>query len=270
MLPVSASAEGEGITNILLLGVDELIADTKDRGRTDTMILCSLNKKTGEINLAGFERAIEVVIPGHGQELLGYAYSVGGPELTAQLISEYFDVQIDGYVEMRYDGFIKAVDELGGIDVDLTIDEVYTLNGWNNPGWLTENSALTWTEVKVGMNHLDGYDTLMYCRLRAVDSDWRRMERQRRTLQILMDKTRDADLSTVNAVINAILPYVSTDLSRAEVAGLVLIAPRFAGCTFGQITIPVEGHKVTCNFDTEKIRLHDFLYGISEAETAPE
>ena len=141
-------AEGEvksskNIINVLLIGSDYRIPNTSDPGRADVTMLCSLNKKTGDIKLISFERGIMVEVPGVGTELLTHSFHYGGAELTTQLLRDYFLLDIAGYAHVDFDTFSQLVDAVGGVDIEITDAESYALG------------------VKPGWNHLDGKTALV-------------------------------------------------------------------------------------------------------------
>ena len=224
------------------------------------MMICSLDKDNGVMKLVSIERAIYVNIPDVGKETLTNAHHYGGPELVQQLIEDYFGIDLAGYVEIAFDGFIDIVDALGGIDIELTKLEALGLNGDFNELY-PENDALVWERVSEGWNHLQGHDTLMYCRMRAIDSDWHRIERQRNTIQALVDKTKTATLGQIVGMIKGVLNNTITNLPAREICALIACAGRFKGTTAEQLTVPVHSNPIVCDYAAESVRLHDFIYG---------
>ena len=257
--------ETHGIVNILLLGVDTLGDWIDDTGRSDCIMICSLNKDTGDIGLISIERAVYVEVPGVGKDLISHAHHYGGGELVQQLVSEYFNVDLTGYCEVNFQGFINAVDALGGIDVELTEYECWGFNGDQNDIF-PDNSALTMQKMYPGTNHLDGYDTLMYCRMRAIDSDWHRIERQRNAIQQLIDKAIDSSLEHIVGMVKAVMEYVETNLPASEICSLLACADKFSGTVARQLTVPVKTKPITCNFESESERIREFIYCPAELE----
>lgn len=255
---VSESSK-KGITNILLIGTDALMDGVKDQGRADCAIICSLNKSTGDIKLISIERAIYVNIPGVGREMYTNIHYYGGAELMQQMTEEYFGIDLDGYCEINYQGFINAIDALCGIDIVLTEPEETGLNGlWNE--LCPENSALTAHKMVEGLNHLDGYDALMYCRLRCIDSDWHRVERQRNLIQAVIDTAKDQTLEHNISAAKAVLEYVNTNLSALEICSLLACMNKFTGAVADQMTVPVKSNPIVCDYAAESQRIHDFIY----------
>ena len=250
----------KGIVNLLLIGTDALMDGVKDQGRADCAIICSLNKDTGAIKLISIERAIYVDIPGVGKDLITNAHYYGGAELMQEIVEQYFNIDLAGYCEINYQGFIDAIDAICGIDIVLTEPEETGLNGlWNE--LCPENSALAAHEMVEGLNHLDGYDALMYCRLRCIDSDWHRVERQRNLIQAVIDTAKTQTFEhNVNAI-KAVLDYVDTNLSAIQICSLLACVDKFTGTVADQMTVPVKTSPITCDYAAESERIHEFIYG---------
>lgn len=257
---IFVSEDASGIVNILLLGVDEISDKKETNTRSDCIMICSLNKNTGKVKLVSIERAIYVEIPDVGKDLLTYAHHYGGPDLVQQLIEEYFTIDLAGYIEVDYDGFTEIVDALGGVDVELTKMEMLCLNG-DLEEYYPENGAWAWEKMVEGMNHLTGHDTLMYCRLRAIDSDWHRVERQRTVIQLLADKAKNASLKQIVEMVRTVLSHTRTNLPVTEICSLLACTDRFKGAVADQMTVPVHSNPIVCDYPSERIRLHDFIYG---------
>ena len=151
------------------------------------------------------------------------------------------------------------VDLLGGIDVELSYKEASYLN----------SAGLG---LREGVNHLNGEAALAYARLRAIDSDWTRIKRQRTVIQACMNSIKGADVKTLNSLCDAILPYVQTNFTKLEILRLMAQLPNFLGVQFEQMTIPVEGTYggmtglqgrglFAVDFETNSQILREFLYG---------
>ena len=240
-------AQGEvktnkNIVNVLLIGSDYRIPNTSDPGRADVTMLCSLNKKTGDIKLISFERGIMMDVPGVGIELLTHSFHYGGAELTTQLLRDYFLLDIAGYAHVDFDSFSALVNAVGGVDIELTDAEAWALG------------------CRTGWNHMDGALALKYCRLRSIDSNWGRIARQRTTVQAILNQVKDMNLSELNSLAETILPLIHTDLSKAEITSILLNAPKFLGATAEQMVVPDHNNQ-NCDFQYETDRLRDFIYG---------
>ena len=171
-----------------------------ENGRSDSMILCSVDTGAKRVTLISFLRDIYLRIPGHGSNRLNAAYSWGGAELLKQTLQENFGVTADVTLEIDFEGFQNVIDQLGGVDIDLTDEEADHLN--NGHGW----------SLHAGVNHLDGQQALAYSRIRYLDSDFYRTERQRNVLTALLTTYGGAD-------------YVEFDLFGSfGILGLIFVA----------------------------------------------
>ena len=211
--------QGHDIVNILLVGQDRRAGET--RARSDSMILCTINKTAKTITLTSFMRDLYVQIPGYSDNRINVSYFLGGTTLLDQCIEKNFGVHIDGNVEVDFSGFQKVIDVLGGVDVELTSAEASYLNRRGN--WDVNNSSAGTWSLTEGVNHLTGEQALAYSRIRNVGGtgDFGRTDRQKIVLNALFQKVRTMSLSQMNSLLNQILPLVSTDLEQKDLLGLV-------------------------------------------------
>ena len=194
--------------NFLLVGRDW--HGEGENGRSDTMILCSVDTGTKTVKMVSFLRDIYLKIPGYGSSRLNAAYSWGGAELLKQTLKENFDVDVDVTLEIDFEGFKGLIDTLGGVDVALTESEAKYLN--NHYGW----------ELNGGMTHMDGEIALGYSRIRYLDSDFVRTERQRNVLTALLEKYRSASFATMLTVTDAFLDESTSDHTDEELLAYAL------------------------------------------------
>lgn len=246
LIPEGEGPHDAGVLNVLLIGTDFTVKGTQDPGRADATMLCSLNRRTGTLKLVSFERGIMINVPGAGWDLLTHTFHYGGAAFTTTVISECFGIPIDGYVHVDCQTFIDLVDIIGGVDIELTQAEIDNMEAWD--------------PLQEGWNHLSGYDTLQYCRLRRIDSDWQRIGRQRTAIQAILNAVKGKSLTELYSLANTILPMVNTSLSKSDITTVLLSAPRFLGKTAGQMAVP-DNNDQNCNFIHENERLLAYLYG---------
>lgn len=244
-------AEGEvysdnKIMNVLLIGSDRRIPNTRDRGRGDVTMLVSLNKETGDVKLISFERGIMVECPGVGIDLLTHSFSYGGAEVTTNIVADYFLLDIAGYAHVDFDTFSAIVDAIGGVDIELDEMEAWALK-----------------KPDAGVYHMDGADALAYCRLRKIDSNWGRIARQRKTVQAMIDRVSTMSLSEIDELSKVVLPLVHTNLTKSEIASLLFYVPKFLGAHAEQMAVP-DHNDQNCDFQYESERLRLFIYGEDE------
>ena len=250
----------KNIMNILLLGTDEKLAYTHDIGRSDCVMLVSLNHRTGDMKLISFERGIMVDVPpelaeGRTQDLLTHAYHWCGVDFMVETIEKLFDVPIDGYAQVDFYEFIDVIDAIGGIDMDIEYMEAIMMNH-GEP--VTTNAHML-----LGRNHLDGHDAMVYCRLRSPDDDWGRQERQRKTILAVMEKLKTLNLKEAVSLMDQIVPLVHTNLSASSCASIVLHAKRFLNGTIEQLQVPEKNQNpdgsISCNFPEQAERIRNFI-----------
>lgn len=237
------------VVNVLLIGSDMRIPHTDDIGRGDVTMLCSLNKKTGAVKLASFERGTGVPWEGHEWIMLTSFYRFNGASATTKVLGECFQIDFDGYAHVDFESFKDIVDAIGGVDVELTPAEAGKL-------------GLPYS----GMNHLDGAHALTFCRLRSIDSNWERTGRQRRTLQAVLTKAKGLSLSELSGLADTVLPMIDTDLDNETITGLMMNLTKFAGKTADQLMVPDRDHILPggmgynkADFDYEAERIANFL-----------
>lgn len=264
-MPDMLIPENRKIVNILLLGTDLRVRDSSDIGRADCNMVVSLNRKTGEIKLISFERGIYVPVPaelmpdGSNTDILTHAYHWGGPELSEKIMSECFNIKLLGYVQADFEAFEKAVDAVGGVDIELTETESNALNGY-----VYTNTNPLDRVVSPGLNHLNGYETLQYCRLRYTDDDWHRQERQRTAIKALAAGVKGLNAKELNSLFNEVIGMVNTDIPKKDLAGLIVYAPKFLGKDIQSLQVPdknwLNGY-IECDFSYESKKISNFVYG---------
>ena len=187
--------DDDNLFNILLIGQDR--RPDEGRQRSDAMILCSFNYETNELAMISFLRDLYVQIPGHSDNRLNAAYVYGGFPLIKHTFEENFGVSIDGCLEVDFDSFEQITDLLGGVDIELTAAE----------------AKIVGDDAHEGLCHLNGSQALTYTRIRKIDSDFQRTERQRKLLGAMFTKMKDCTLTELMGLVNEILPLMTTDMS---------------------------------------------------------
>ena len=206
--------------NVLVLGVD---SENYGASRSDAMLVATIDYKS--LKMTSLQRDMVVPIEGHGTGKLNAAYAYGGPELAVRTINQVFGLNIVRYAVVDFKVVVKLVDALGGVDIDISEEEMHAIN---------DNVALSWLEfVPLGYRevplteygpktHLDGIRALAYSRIRKIDSDFQRMGRQRVLIGAVLEKLR-ANLwnpAMLVSFIRAGLSGVETNLSVVELLSL--------------------------------------------------
>lgn len=259
------------VINILLVGTDERTEGFVEACRADVNILVSINKAEKTVKLVSFSRGIAIKMldgPYKGSyEWLTNAQRWAGPIAVMEEMENCFKIELDRYVRVNFNTVMTVVDAIGGIDMELTEAEVKFLNNYRKGYWnLTE-----------GMNTLDGLQALTFARLRGIDTDWYRIERQRKCILAVVDKLKGSSFSTLNDLCDLVLPMIQTNLTKKEIAELILYSPKFLESEFGQMTIPIEnsygGMKCfsgvsgwALNYEKNNAALHEFLFGADSVQ----
>lgn len=227
-----AVPQDKNVYNILLIGTDSRGSDIN--GRSDSMVILSVNKRTRRVNIVSLMRTLYVKIPGRDFYMLNAAYAYGGPKLLLRTIEDNFRVRIDDYVAINFQGFVKAIDVLGGVEVTLTSAEVTHLTKLHPDATLV-----------VGTNLLMGDLALEFSRIRKIDSDFRRTGRQREVLESLIRKLSTVSADQMDATARQLLPLVRTNKSASSLASLAVNALAYRSYPIKQLMIPIDGtHKM--------------------------
>ena len=237
------------VLNVMLFG-EENMGGSKF-GRSDTMIMMSIDNVHKKLKLTSFQRDTFVYIPGYGYYKLNASYSFGGAKLAIKTIETNFGIKIDRYAVVDFDSFKKIIDTLGGIDMELTEDEITYINYQMYKNKQTDE----WSLIKdsPGIVHLTGQQALWYARNRGLDrnedgneigldgDDWDRTSRQRKLIEKLFSDFKKADLSQIISIVGSVGPLVTTNLKKDEITRLVSHALKYLQYESVQYSIPSEG-----------------------------
>lgn len=236
---VDGARQEEGVINILLLG-EEAIASGGGRGRTDLMIIATLNANTKEVKLTSLMRDLLVQIPGNKDNKLNAAYEIGGVPLLYETIELNFDIKLDGYALVGFSDFEKIINKLGGVTITLTEAEADYLRRTNyidDP--LNRN-------VIAGTWELNGGQALGYCRIRYVATndkqtdDYGRTSRQRVVLNAIFDKYKTKSLPELVLLLNDILPLITTDIKKEDFEQYLRVGVNMGLTDIKNLRIPVK------------------------------
>lgn len=238
---VQHAGQGDHIVNIMLVGQDA--REGEGRQRSDSMMLVTFNKSKGDITLTSFMRDEYVQIPGYGATKLCHAYAYGGMDLLNQTLYNHYGIEIDGNLEVDFSGFEEIIDYLGGVDIELTSAEVKYLKEAGH------------SYVKKGVCHLRGETALLYARLRSIDNDYNRAERQRNVMLSLIEAYKDLSQTEMLTVIYDLLPYLTTNMSQQQIVNYAMeLFPMLSGSEVETLRIPVDG-----TFDTGFVKVSEGL-----------
>ena len=244
----------DDVKNILLIGQDR--REGEERQRSDSMILCSINTKTKKIVLTSFMRDMYVQIPGYSNNRMNSVYMFGGMKLLDKVIENNFGIKIDGNVEVDFDGFINALTVVGNLDISLTAEEAWYLNGGN---WSDQGSDSTGWNLQEGVNALTPDQALAYTRIRYIgNSDWDRTERQRKIVTAAFDKMMNTgNVATMLKLAREVMPYFTTDMTSADILSYIkTIAVNRITHISGE-RIPVDGYYASETVDGMDVLIPD-------------
>ena len=195
--------EGD-VVNIMLIGQDRRPGE--ERARSDSMILVSLNKERGTIQLTSFMRDLYVQIPGYLDTRLNAAYRYGGTDLMNETFKVNFGLEIDGNVMVDFDEFTEIIEIVGGVTLEISSAEAKYMNNASD------------NHFSAGSNYFNAEDALTFTRMRyAAGGDYGRTDRQRRVIMAIAYSLRDADLMTIFNLIDQVLPHIVTNLDDAQI-----------------------------------------------------
>ena len=236
------------IVNIMVVG--QSWRPGEEGKMSDTMILCTVNKETKTLTLTSILRDTYVKLANYkdsggtrhtcGNQRINIAYALGyswggaydAMGMLNQTIYENFGAEIDYNVEVDFESFAKIVDTLGGVDIELTEAEAdHMTNGLDDVG-----------TFEPGMNHLTGEQALHYARIRKIDSDEARGNRQRKLIGILLDQMKAMSLSDLNNLIDTLLPMITTNMTEEDITTCIVeLLPLLPKLQMVSNQIPIEG-----------------------------
>lgn len=256
------------VVNVMLVGADSHGGITSyHEERSDVFKIVSLDYTDKLIKLTSLDRDAVVYIPpkeeyGH----FNWAYSFGGYTYSLATINHNLDLDLTKYVSFSFAGFIDVIDILGGIDIELTQAEANVINA----------SPDCTKYVSEGENHLDGTCALIYARIRKIDSDFNRMDRQSNVIKAVINKVKDSSLTDILDIINKCLPYITTNLTNDEIKQYVKDILGFNLTNIQTHTYPTNGSEDVCinkdslggyiirSYSNQVIDLHKYIYGIDD------
>lgn len=231
------------ILNVLLLGTDSQSAG--DSGRTDTILLLSVDARNKKLKITSLMRDMWVRIPGYSEDRLNAAYTHGGARVTINTIKYNFGIGIDRYVLVDFDNFEKIVDTIGGIEIDLTPFEVNYINKNSGDINLLKGS---------GTMHLTGRQALTHSRNRdSIGSDYDRTERQRNVMKAIFEKSRNLNIGQITKLISTIAPLITTNFKPGEITKLASRSLTYLSFPIYQFRLPTDSNVRNETIDSKMV-----------------
>lgn len=220
--------DSKKIVNILLVGQDRRADQGNKRQRSDSMILCTINKERKTLTITSFMRDLWVKIPDKYYERLNVPYAVGGFKLLNATLESEFGVKVDHNIEVDFAGFADVIDALGGVEITLTSGEARYV-------------SLAGEKVGSGTHLLNGEQALEYARIRKIGSDFGRTNRQRKIITTIFNKFKNAELTELYSLAKKILSLIRTDMTDSEILGYVMeYAPMLSQMELVSQRIPID------------------------------
>lgn len=224
-------AQLHGKRNIMVLGVDRRSGDT---GRSDTLFVTMLDTSRNQAALLSVPRDTLVSIPGHGWDKVNHAYAYGGHDLSRKTLENFLGIQINNYVLVDFQGFIKLVDAIGGVDIDVEKPMQYA-DPYDGENGLVIN-------LQPGRQHMDGTTAIQYVRYRDEEGDIGRVDRQQKFMKAVFAKLRSTSLLTrAPEIARTLYQSIETDLSVTDLASLLVTFAKNVSGTSQLETAMVQG-----------------------------
>ncbi len=226
--PSVQSIDDGKLVQIMLIGQDDN-DDGSNSGnrRSDTMILASINTSTGSVSLISFLRDLYVQIPGYRDTRLNSAFWYGGLPLMYKTYETNFGLHLDHAIVLDFRSFTKVFNLIGTVKIALSAEE----------------AAAIGVGEEADTYELNAKKALSYARLRSIDNDFGRTNRQRKLLMAALTKVRSMSIGEINNLLNQVLPLISTDMSNLEILGLAAqLIPRLNSLNISSYAVPSYGN----------------------------
>lgn len=259
----------KGYWMIAVFGVDSRDGSVGAGNQSDVNMICCINQDTGEIKLVSLFRDTYLNTNDNGRySKFNEAYARGGPEQALKFLNKNLDLNITDYITFSWKAVADVITILDGVDVEISKAEFRYINSY-----ITETVQATGVGSHQldgpGLHHLDGVQAVAYARLRKMDSDYARTERQRKIIELAFDKAKKADYAALNNILMTVLPQVSNNLDFADLTNIALSITKYhIGETMGFPSARGEanmGSKGACvipqTLESNVSELHTFLFG---------
>lgn len=258
---------------VAVFGVDSRDGNLGAGALSDVIMVASINRRTGDVNLTSVYRDTYLQIDDEGNyHKINEAYFKGGYEQAIAALERNLQLSIDDYVTFNWKAVAEGITMLGGIDLDISDSEFKYINAF-----ITEtvnSTGLGSVQLEhSGMNHLDGVQAVAYGRLRLMDTDFNRTARQRKVLQLAIEKAKAADKKTLAATAMTVMSEVKTSIGLDDVLDMANNVKNYnltnaVGFPFSRDTTLVGKMDVVvpATLASNVVQLHPFLYGEDAAD----
>ncbi|QNO15822.1 LCP family protein [Alkalicella caledoniensis] len=191
----------KGITNIAIFGID---SEDGMKGRSDSIMILTLDEKNDKIKITSIARDSYVDIPGRKMDKINHAYAFGGPELAIKTINQNFGLDIRHFVSVNFTSMPAIIDAVGGVEVKITDREAREVPGINSGG----------------THLLNGQQALRFSRIRKIDSDFERSRRQRDVMESVIKAAFKTPVTSYPGMLNKVLPHLTTNLTSNQILSM--------------------------------------------------
>ena len=256
-----------GYWTVAVFGLDSRDGNTKN-ALADVQMICSIDRETGEIKLVSVFRDTYLKIDSEGTyHKINEAYFKGGHEQAVAALEENLDLEIDDYAAFNWKTVAEAINVLGGIDLEITDAEFAYINSFITE--TVESTGIASVHLsQAGMNHLDGVQAVAYSRLRLMDTDFQRTERQRKVVSLALEKAKQADVSTLTSLAGLVISEISTSVGVDDLLPMVRDMNKYyigetGGFPFSRQTARVGRMDcvIATTLESNVVTLHQLLYG---------
>ena len=258
----------KGYYTVAVFGVDSRDGNVEEGALSDVNMIINVNRETGDIQLISIYRDMYSMIDEDGKfHKFNQAYIEGGHEQALEALNRNLDLDIKNYITVNWKAVIDAINILGGVDLEVTDAEFKYLNSFIS--YTVEATGVGSHELEhAGMNHLDGVQAVAYARLRLMDTDFNRTERQRKVVSLAFDKAKNANFSTLYSILVAVLPQTSTNVKIEDLIPFAKDISKYhlsetAGFPFDKDTKKMHkrDYVIPITLKSNVIALHQMLFG---------
>lgn len=271
------------IKTVVLYGSDSRnIEDIYNDGRSDCIIIASINPTDHTLKFISIPRDTYVTVPGYGKTKINHAFAWGGEQLSMKTINQNFGLNVSEYITIGWEGVKSIIDDIGGIDLEISESELNYIN--KNVGYTAKNCNGDPTKVpNAGLVHLNGTQVMTHCRNRYVGSDFVRAERQRTVIQKVLEKVMQMEASEINTLVDKFLGYIKTNINIKDYTKFIPSILKYKdeyleGVTSAQVPSTTYGrgqmidkiYYFVGDLETCKADFKKYLFGSEKKENVPE
>lgn len=266
----------KGYKTVAIFGVDSRTGSLDKGNNSDVNIIANLNLETGEAQLVSVYRDLYLsVTQDNLYDKMNSSYRRGGPEAAVKALNRNFDLNITNFFSFNWKAVADGIELLGGIEVPITNSEFRYMNAFIHEtckatGVDANNPSAHYLKCS-GVQHLDGIQAVGYGRLRLMDSDFQRTERQKKVISLCLEKAKKLDIAQLKIIMEAILPQIAYEFDTNEMLSLLKIIKSVhivssTGCPeAGNVTNQIMGSCGDClvpiSLEKAVVKLHETLYG---------